>query len=189
MTELAAPGGTLTRQPADELRERLDDPAVAAALAELLNHAGLLAMLVGGLDGFVRRSEVISDSLAEGIGELRAGVGGRAQAVDLAGLASGLAALSAAAKDILPLLDRLLASQILSAQAVDAVSLLAGAVVEGHQQATERQTSVAGVRALLGVLRDRDVARGLGLLTEIARALGRSLRAGAEAEQSTDTSS
>ena len=40
--------------PADAVRERLDDPRVAEALTTLLDHADLLAVLVSGLDGFVR---------------------------------------------------------------------------------------------------------------------------------------
>jgi uncharacterized protein YjgD (DUF1641 family) len=55
----------------ETLKARLDDPAVAAALSNLLDHADLLAVLLVGLDGLVSRSEVIGDALAEGVDDFR----------------------------------------------------------------------------------------------------------------------
>ena len=56
--------------PADAVRERLDDPRVAEALTTLLDHADLLAVLVSGLDGFVRRGDDITANLTSAWGEL-----------------------------------------------------------------------------------------------------------------------
>src|SRR5262245_60405982 len=102
MTTGAAASGTLSPSRAEELRDRLDDPAVAGALSELLDHIGLVALLISGLDGFVRRSEVTLDSLAGGISELRTGVTGKAASADLPALAAGLTALSGAAREGAP---------------------------------------------------------------------------------------
>jgi uncharacterized protein YjgD (DUF1641 family) len=55
----------------ESLKARLDEPQVAAALANLLDHADLLAVLLVGLDGLVSRSETIGDALASGMGEFR----------------------------------------------------------------------------------------------------------------------
>nr|7UTD_Q Chain Q, Type 2 [NiFe]-hydrogenase Huc membrane adapter subunit [Mycolicibacterium smegmatis MC2 155]7UTD_R Chain R, Type 2 [NiFe]-hydrogenase Huc membrane adapter subunit [Mycolicibacterium smegmatis MC2 155]7UTD_S Chain S, Type 2 [NiFe]-hydrogenase Huc membrane adapter subunit [Mycolicibacterium smegmatis MC2 155]7UTD_T Chain T, Type 2 [NiFe]-hydrogenase Huc membrane adapter subunit [Mycolicibacterium smegmatis MC2 155] len=58
--------------PVDGIRRRLDDPQVAEALNSLLDHADLLAVLVKGLDGFVRRGDDIANNLTSAIGELKA---------------------------------------------------------------------------------------------------------------------
>lgn len=55
----------------DSLKARLDEPQVAAALSNLLDHADLLAVLLVGLDGLVSRSETIGDALADGVGDFR----------------------------------------------------------------------------------------------------------------------
>ena len=54
------------------LVERLEDPRVASGLQNLLDHVDLLAILVIGLDGFVGRSEIIGEALAEGVSDIRA---------------------------------------------------------------------------------------------------------------------
>ena len=55
----------------ESLKARLDEPQVAAALSNLLDHADLLAVLLVGLDGLVSRSETIGDALADGVGDFR----------------------------------------------------------------------------------------------------------------------
>ncbi|MHB1615598.1 MAG: helical membrane plugin domain-containing protein, partial [Actinomycetes bacterium] len=42
--------------------------------------------------------------------------------------------------------------------------------------AATHQTRVAGVRALMRMLKDEDIARGLGLAVSIAKALGQEAR-------------
>jgi hypothetical protein len=69
-TEAAAP--TRPTEPIDAVAERLNDPAVAASLVTLLDNAELLSALVLGLSGMIGRSEMIVDSFAEGLGDLRA---------------------------------------------------------------------------------------------------------------------
>ncbi|GFG55680.1 hypothetical protein CQY20_08460 [Mycolicibacterium agri] len=48
--------------PGDELIQRLYDPQVAASLGVILDHADLLATVIQGLDGMLRRADVISDT-------------------------------------------------------------------------------------------------------------------------------
>lgn len=170
-----APNGPLVAQsPADELLARLDDPRVAAALGNLLDHADLLAILVVGLDGLVSRGEVIGASLADAIGELRGEADGLPP-VDLKGLASSLATLSGSLSDATPALDALLRSSLTDPKAVEVISQLANALVVGRVR-IEAETSVpTGVFGLLRALKDEDVARGLGYFMQVAKAFGQQL--------------
>jgi len=95
----------LTPSPTDELLARLADPQIARAVSTLLDNADVLAFLAVGLDGILSRGEVIADSLADGISELRGAAGAAGPLVDpgtvrvlsrLAGaLTEGLAAAEA----------------------------------------------------------------------------------------------
>jgi hypothetical protein len=67
----------VARSPVDGLRARLDDPQVAAALDDLLRHADLLAPLVDGLDGGIRRGDVIHPSTPASVEVLVVDLGGR----------------------------------------------------------------------------------------------------------------
>lgn len=58
---------------ADRLQERLNDPEVAQGLNRLLDQLDTVSFAVESVDGFMRRGEVIADSLADGVAELRKG--------------------------------------------------------------------------------------------------------------------
>ncbi len=99
--------------PGDDLIQRLDDPQIASSLAVILDHADLLATLISGLDGLLRRAEVIGDSLASGVAEVRelsASSNGQWPwpSIDVAALSDSVTRLSAAVVDATPTLDRLL---------------------------------------------------------------------------------
>jgi hypothetical protein len=159
----------------DTLRSRLDDPEVSEALGTILDHADLLALIVSGLDGFLSRGDVITDSLGEGIGELRAGGGTLPDPAELGKLVTSLGSLTGTLGEAGPLLERVVGSDVTSQAAIDVVSLAARALVEGHATAQANQARVQGVRALLRLLKDDDLARGLGFVVEVGRALGREL--------------
>lgn len=72
--------------PQAALAARHNDPAVAGSLSSLLDHADLIALLVASLDGFIARSEVIGDSLVDGISELREVAVDAESKVDVKGL-------------------------------------------------------------------------------------------------------
>lgn len=123
----------VTLSPADQLRDRLDDPAVAASLNNLLDHADLLAILLTGLDGFVRRGDAISETLASAVGELRAGardfsganlpsfdgVASELRSVDLQALAASLSELASSLVTATPALNKILQSPLVDPRAVD----------------------------------------------------------------------
>jgi uncharacterized protein YjgD (DUF1641 family) len=49
------------------------------------------------------------------------------------------------------------------------------AAVQGVHTAEQNHTELSGLRATFRALRDPDVARGLGLMVEVARAIGKTL--------------
>jgi len=160
----------------DTLKARLDDPQVAAALCSLLDHADLIALLVGGLDAFLTRGDTIADSLGDGLEDLRATSGGAFPAPsDLSKLVGSLGTLTASLGDAGPLLERVIASDVTTQPALDVVSLAARALIEGHARAQAQHARVQGIRAALKLLKDDDVTRGLGFIVEVGRALGREL--------------
>jgi hypothetical protein len=173
---LAVNDQLVSRSPADELLERLDDPRVATSLTYILDHADLLAVLVAGIHGFVERGDEIAEAVADGVRELRVAAPGAAELgpVDVAGLLSSLATLSNGVVGATPTLNSLLA---LSAdpRLGSTITMLGEALVEGGEEAAKSPAAPTGVFGLLRVLKDDEVSRGLGLLIQIAKALGRKL--------------
>ncbi|MGF1647812.1 MAG: DUF1641 domain-containing protein [Kineosporiaceae bacterium] len=152
----------------DSLAARLADPEVAASLHVLLDNAATLAFTVEALDGFLRRGDVIAESLATGVRDVLPALG------DLEGVAAQAGTVAARAPELFAAFEALVESGMLRPQVLEVLGTLAGALVEGADRARQEGTSV-GVFGALRALRDPDVARGLGLLVEVARALGRAV--------------
>jgi uncharacterized protein DUF1641 len=170
----------VAESPGDEVIARLDDPGIASSLSLILDHADLLATIIVGLDGLLRRADVIGDNLASGVAEVRnlaaAGNGQRPwPSVDLAALSDTITRLSAAAVDATPALDRLLRSPLTDPQTADVLAEIGHALLEGKQAAAADPRGPKGVFALMRVTKDPDVSRGLGFMIQIARAFGRRL--------------
>jgi hypothetical protein len=172
--------------PAEALAERLSDPRVAASLTILLDHADLLAVLVTGLDALVSRGDTIADSLADGVAELRtAGEQTQADRAQLAGAARQLKALTPAVLDKLPLMESLLnglpvleslvSSDLADPRLIGISGTVARAVVRGAEDAATAPVPATGIRALLRALKDPNIARALGFVLSIAKALGKDL--------------
>lgn len=179
-----ANGHVVEASPADLLRERLDDPAVAASLNSLLDHADLLAVLLAGLDGMVRRGDEISETLASAVGELRGPATSlpgldRARAefgsVDVASLVVSLAGLTRALVDTMPVLNKLLHSPLADPRAAEVLADIGAALVEGELAAQSDPGRPKGLFGLWRVSKDKDINRGLGFLIQVARAFGRQL--------------
>lgn len=138
------------RSPADDLLDRLSEPKVVAAIDTLLDHIDLLAMVAVALDGVLSRGDVIANSLAEAVGELRGSSinGGPLEGVvdlraiagsvgDLAGpLSAATPALTAmltkaSQPETLELIDRLLEPRVVASLStlLDHADLVAVAVV------------------------------------------------------------
>jgi hypothetical protein len=176
--------------PGDDLIQRLDDPQIASSLAVILDHADLLATIIMGVDGVLRRADVIGDSLASGVAEMRnlaaASNGQRPwPSFDVAALSDSVTRLSAAVVDATPTLDRLLRSPLTDPETADVLAEVGEALLEGKRAAAEDPRGPKGVFALMRVTKDPDVSRGLGFMIQIARAFGRRL---APPEQPKDSS-
>ena len=167
----------LTPSPTDELLARLAEPQIAQAVSVLLDNAEVLAFLTVCLDGFLSRGEVITDSLADGISELRdaAGAAGSRPNLDLRAVAGSLAALSGPVVAATPALSALLTGPLGDPGTVRVLSQLASALTEGQAAAAAHPGGPVGAFGLLRALKDEEVSRGLGFLVQVAKALGRQL--------------
>lgn len=170
--------GQAVDTPRDALIRRLEDPQTAASMAQILDHLDLIATLIDGLDGFIRRADVISESVTAGVADIRqlatAGDHERPWAsVDVGALTDTLARLSTAAANAAPALERLLNSPLTDVRTADTIADLGEALLEGKQAADADHSKRKGLFALLRATKDPDVARGLGLMIHIARAVGR----------------
>jgi hypothetical protein len=183
---MTANGQVLELSPADQVRAKLDDPRVAASLNNLLEHADLLAILVTGLDGLLRRSDEISDSLTSAIGELKSDAKGSTlsqsipgvdalRSVNLAGLAESFATLSDKVIGATPGLDSLLSSGLTDPRATEVLGQLGDALVEAKSAAAQNPDGPKGFFGVLKAMKDPDVARGLGFLFQVAKSFGRQL--------------
>ncbi|MGV9709948.1 DUF1641 domain-containing protein [Gordonia sp. NPDC003424] len=158
------------------LADRLADPEVSDALLSLLDHADLLAVLVEGVDGMMRRGDDLSDTLVDALAEVRA----TAEAddspfagVDLADVSRTMRSLGALAKQAGPALDSLTESGVVSPDTVGAIGRLGGALTAADE-AHRRGRTPTSMRRIIGELRDKDVRAGLGYLLTFAKELGAS---------------
>lgn len=157
-----------------ELSARLHDPAVAASLVTLLDHADLLAIIAVSLDGFIARSDVIGDSLVDGVTELRAVMGATAAESDF-----DPAALLSAVKSLAGSLPQLAPSVVAAVEsgAFDQVNALVAGLAQGSAEFETSPVQVTGALSLLRLLKDPDINRAISYAATVARALGRELGA------------
>lgn len=165
--------------PGDDLIARLDDPQIASSISLILDHADLIATIVAGLDGLLRRADVIGDNLASGVAEIRDAAATNGQlswpAVDLAAASDAVTRLSTAVLDATPAIDRLLHSPLTDVRTAEVLADIGEALLEGRQAAAADPRGPRGVFALMRVAKDPDVSRGLGFMIHIARAFGQRL--------------
>lgn len=161
-------------EPADAIAERLNDPAVAASLVTLLDNADLISTLVLGLSGLIARSETIMDSVVDGLEDFRASNGFRpAGAPSLADLSTVTSELVEAA----PALRSVLNSAMTRPETIALLAMMSEAATEGVERARANDTRVKGALGAMRTLKEPEVQRGLGMMIEVARALGRRLDA------------
>ncbi len=165
--------------PGDDLIARLDDPQIASSISLILDHADLLATIIVGLDGMLRRADVIGDNVASSVADLRnaASTNGEPQwpNVDVASVSQTVSRLSSAVVDATPAIDRLLHSPLTDVRTAEVLADIGEALLEGRQAAAADPRGPRGVFALMRVAKDPDVSRGLGFMIHIARAFGQRL--------------
>lgn len=170
------------------IAERLNDPLVAQSLASLLDHVELLSILVGGLDQLVSRSEVISQSMVEGVDDLRAMAAGNPgdAPVDFGAVVSAGRQLAGVLPKAAPgmvhavesgAIDTLLGSDLVSTEAVDQISLLARGLVKGGDRFAAQPVQIGGLLALGKLLKDPDINRALSYFATVAKSVGQELAA------------
>lgn len=155
-----------------ELQARLDDPEIAGALGVLLDHADLLALVVVALDGFIARSEVIGDSLIDGVTELRAVVGSGDSGIDMAALLDAGKVLGAAAPALTPALTTLVESGLL-----DQMGGLADSLARATASFETAPVEVGGIFSVARLLKDPDINRTVSFAATLAKSFGRDLAA------------
>lgn len=163
----------------DAVVAKLEDPRVAAALCDLLEHADLLAVLVTGLDAMIRRGDTITGGLAKTVEDWRAATAEAArdrEPVDLQKLAASLRTLSIAISEATPGLEALFRSSLSDPRAVEVASSVARSIIDGAEKAKSEPAKPMGAFTLLRMLKDEDVARGMHFLIHTARAFGRELK-------------
>lgn len=172
------------------LLAKLEDPQTVASLSSLLDHTDLLAVLIVGLDGLLSRSETVGDAIIGSFAELK----GAGVADDLKGKAAGLAgankgliddliAMATEMTKIMPkvapgltelansgLIDAVIASGVTSPATVDRIQQLLGGVSRGL--ASTEPVEVKGVLSLAKIMKDPDVARGIGFTLGLVKAIG-----------------
>ncbi|RDH78565.1 DUF1641 domain-containing protein [Mycolicibacterium moriokaense] len=165
--------------PGDDLIARLDDPKIAESLSLILDHVDLLATIIAGVDGMLRRADVIGDNFASGVAEARAAAAGNGErtwpSVDIAALSGSATRLTSAVVDATPAIDRLLHSPLTDTRTAEALADIGEALLEGRQAAAADPRGPKGIFALMRATKDPDVSRGLGFMIHIARAFGQRL--------------
>lgn len=160
----------------DTLMERLDDPQVAAALTNLLDHADLLAILIVGLDGLVGRSETIGAAIAEGITDLRglAGSGNGDIVASLTTLSGMLPKLEPMLSQVLEsgLLDSVLDSGITDPAMITEISRIGRGLTAGAEAAQSDPIVVNGLFSAMKLLKDPDIQRAVSYFAAVAKSIG-----------------
>lgn len=159
---------------AEAVLARLDDPATAAALHQLLDSLPTLALLVRSVEDLLARSEVIVDNLSDGWAELRdSATSGES---DLARTAGELRTLIPALARATPAINRVLDSGIVEPEPVGVLSEAAESIVDGLERARLR-TGGGTYRTVVRRLRDPDVKRGILYALDVVQSFGRRLSA------------
>ncbi len=177
MTDATAMALPVQRQASlDTLMERLDDPQVAAALTNLLDHADLLAILIVGLDGMVARSETIGAALVEGIDDLKgiAGNGDGDVVASLTALSGTLPKIAPALTEAVEsgLLDAILDSGLADPALVAETSRLARGLKAGAASAQTDPIPVNGLFSAMKLLKDPDIQRAVSYFAAITKSIG-----------------
>ncbi len=188
---------TVLHHPVDAVTERLNDPAVAASLVSLLDNVEMLSTLVTGLNEFFERGDTIIDSVASGVREFKDARAAGGSSFDLTKFSADAKALMSTLNEAMPVLRealpllhdalpvlnealptvrQLLSSGMVNDEVIELLATVSTSAVEGARAARANDTTVKGVLGTLKALKDPDVQRGMGLLVEIAKALGTNIK-------------
>ncbi len=157
------------------LARKLSDPVTASAVSSLIDQAGLLAFLLQGIDEFLSRGDVIADSLADGLVEVKSvtAQSGRLGTVNLSELTANFTKLLLSLSESSPAISELLDSGMFRSDVMQLLAAAADAAVEARQNVAAKAPKIQGVYSLVKSLKEPDVQKGLSYIVELAGALGR----------------
>ncbi|QWT23106.1 DUF1641 domain-containing protein [Subtercola sp. PAMC28395] len=164
----------------DALLARLDDPATAAELSDLLDNISTLSGLLTATGSFLARGEEVLDNVASSYQEI---AGSLSADASLAGaLKTGMKLAGQAAPLAGTLADTAVLEKLADPALLELLATLVGAI--STTQAAVRADPVAheyGLTRAARATRDPDVKRGIGFVLGILKELGKSLDAPATA--------
>lgn len=162
--------------------EKLGNPEVVDALAELAKHAPLLVFAAESASGFLARAEQIVDNVADSVQDAKALAGDEPKEIltTLHQLSSLLPSVQALLTQIAPLFESgsfeaLVQSTILHPENVQAVSRV-GDALKATTVAQQTAPQELGLFGMMKALRDPDAKRAMGFLATFLKEFGKQLR-------------
>ena len=165
----------------------VNKPETLAAIAQIIQLAPVAAVLLGGIDGFIRRGDTIMENVAAGIREAQPQIS-ETYLLELVAIAKQLPTMLPALMQRLPLLlqtgsrlaeitesaevQAFLNSKMLSPQTIGFLGDVGEMVVQTQENFQVAPKEV-GVWGLYKAMSDPDVQRGLGFVMELARNFGK----------------
>lgn len=162
--------------------ELLSDPDRLAALAGLLEKLETVAFFLDALDGFLRRSDTVIDSVAKGYKDLKEAL--PPGYLHIGELVTALYELLPTIQQILPKIRILLESKsfqslmnsgVLDPKTVSVVGRAGDALVDSFEKVGPTSPNI-GVMGVMSATRDPDVMRAFTFLTEFGRRFGQQLK-------------
>ncbi|MCK6624324.1 MAG: DUF1641 domain-containing protein [Anaerolineae bacterium] len=182
-----------------ELTHRLDNPDTAEALDKILDNLGLASFMLDSIDGFLKRSDTVIDSVADGVHEIR-GLAPANEPKLLENVALALPQLAAmlpqlvnmlpqitsmlpALNDVAIRLETILTSRefealmnsgVFAPKTVGIVGQAGNALVDSYE-ANQVEPKPIGLMGAFRALQDPDVQRALGFLVEFGKRFGQAI--------------
>jgi len=174
------------------LAEKLDDPAKAEALDQIIDKMELVALTLESADGFLKRSDTVIENIADSVNDVRKLApadelnlwGTVAQTLpQLAASLPQLVALLPSMTRVVPQLqavldsdefDALMTSGVFSPKTVGIVSEAGNALVNSYETNQVQPQSI-GFFGLLRAMQDPDVQRALGFFMEFSKRFGQAI--------------
>ena len=179
---MSGSNGTLSLQVSEieRLQNRLNDPQVAAALNRILDNIDLLALSVTALDGFLKRGDVIVDSMAKTVSELKNST--PSVKLDIAETLATALKLKKAADGVLSVIESeeftaLSKSGVFDPKTVSLIGEAGTALQETYATQRKIQPKPLGFFGLLKTLKDPEIQWSLNFLIEFSKRFSRKVNA------------
>lgn len=174
LPELAKMGGQVTRLAgrcdleavADSgVVEKLTDPETLRTLSELLERLDTASFALQATDGFLSRGEVVADSLADGVAELKRLETDETVTNMITVFTEGLPKMTQAA-------SQMMQSGMLDANVVGTLGEIGTVVAEAHAEAKANPPQPLGLFGLMRAMRDPQIQSAMGLAMHVAKRVG-----------------